>query len=153
MGSRGTTANAALQNLADERDIRALIRSAWAAIDRKDWDGYASAFAVDGVFEILGQRRHGRDEIVAGPARDLARYDRLQHIITNELVHVDGDRASGQWYAIAVHVPDAGAPDRHADVGLRYRFDAKRTPDEGWRLADVALEVLWTAGLSFGLGD
>jgi SnoaL-like protein len=104
------------------------------------------------VFEILGQRRHGRDEIVAGPARDLAGYHALQHIITNELVDVDGDEAAGQWYAIAVHVPDGAQPRRHADVGLRYRFTAKRR-DEGWRLADVALEVLWTAGLSFGIDE
>jgi uncharacterized protein (TIGR02246 family) len=145
------TEDAAVQVLVDERDIRALIRSGWAAIDRKDWDGYASAFAADGVFEILGQRRHGREEIVAGPARDLAGYDRLQHIITNELVDVDGDQATGQWYAIAVHVPKAAEPERHADVGLRYRFRAQRT-DEGWRLADVALEVLWAAGLPFGIG-
>jgi uncharacterized protein (TIGR02246 family) len=144
------TDDAALQVLTDERDIRAVIRSGWAAIDRKDWEGYASAFARDGVFEILGQRRHGRDEIVAGPARDLAGYDRLQHIITNELVDVAGDEATGQWYAIAVHVPDAAQPERHADVGLRYRFRARRT-DEGWRLADVALEVLWSAGMEFGI--
>jgi uncharacterized protein (TIGR02246 family) len=149
---RATIGDPTLQTLLDERDIRALIRGGWAAIDRKDWDTYANAFAADGVFEIMGQRRHGREEIVAGPARDLAHFAALQHVITNEIVEVDGDEAHGQWYAIAVHVPSAEEPDRHADVGLRYRFTARRT-DEGWRLADVALEPLWTSGLSFDIPD
>ena len=142
----------ALRALVDERDIRDLIRNAWAGLDRKDWDAYANAFAQDGEFEILGQRRKGRAEIVAGPARDLQRYDALQHIVTNELVRVDGDEAEGQWYAIAVHVPDASDPASHADVGLRYGFRARRTQD-GWRFAEVTLEVLWTGGASFSIPD
>jgi uncharacterized protein (TIGR02246 family) len=138
--------------LMDERDIKELIRSGWAAIDRKDWDTYANVFAADGEFEIMGQRRHGREEIVAGPARDLAKYDVLQHIVTNELVAVDGDDAEGQWYATAIHVPDASEPASHADVGLRYSFRAHRE-DEGWRFAEVVITVLWTAGSSFAIAD
>jgi uncharacterized protein (TIGR02246 family) len=141
-----------LQTLLDEREIVGLIRSAWAAIDRKDWETYAHAFAEDGEFEILGQRRKGRAGIVAGPARDLARYAALQHIVTNEIVRVDGDVAEGQWYAIAVHVAAAEDPSAHADVGLRYRFRARRG-DDGWRFAEVLLEVLWTGGASFAIPD
>ncbi len=96
--------------LGDEQAIRELIRGAWAAIDRKEWDVYADAFAEDGTFEIWGQRRRGREAIADGPARDLTKFDRLQHIITNEIVRVTGDDAEGQWYAIAVHVPEASRP-------------------------------------------
>jgi uncharacterized protein (TIGR02246 family) len=141
-----------VQVLLDEREIGDLIRSAWAGIDRKDWDAYAAAFAEDGEFEIMGQRRTGREEIVAGPARDLAKYDNLQHIVTNEIIHVDGDRAEGQWYCTAVHVPDAADPASHADVGLRYRFQARREAD-GWRFAEVVLDILWTSGMSFGIEE
>lgn len=135
-----------------ERDVVRLIRNAWAAIDRKDWATYADAFAPDGEFEILGQRRRGRDEIVAGPARDLAKFDRLQHLIMNEIVEVDGDRATGQWYAIAVHVPDATEPETHADVGLRYTFDARRD-EQSWRFSEVVLEPIWTGGMSFAIEE
>jgi uncharacterized protein (TIGR02246 family) len=135
-----------------ERDIVRLIRDAWAAIDRKDWDSYANAFAEDGEFEIMGQRRKGREEIVAGPARDLARYDGLQHLVMNEVVDVDGDRAAGQWYAIAVHVPDASDPGTHADVGLRYRFKARRQ-DERWQFEEAVIEIIWTSGMSFGIEE
>jgi uncharacterized protein (TIGR02246 family) len=136
--------------LAAELDVHNLIVSAWAAIDRKDWDTYANAFADDGEFEIMGQRRRGRSEIVTGPARDLAKFDVLQHIVSNIAVHVNGDHADGQWYAIAVHVPDSRATARHADTGLRYRFRASRLSD-GWRFNEVLLEVLWTSGIAFDI--
>jgi|1185.fasta_scaffold73554_1 uncharacterized protein (TIGR02246 family) len=144
--------NAQLRLLLDERAIRYLILSAWAAIDSKDWPTYAEAFAPDGAFEIMGQRRVGRDAIVAGPARDLAKYDALQHIVTNELIRVDGDLAEGQWYAIAVHVPSAADASEHADVGLQYRFRARRDAD-GWRFTEVALEPKWTAGMRFDIDE
>ena len=135
-----------------ERDIVRLIRDTWAAIDRKDWDAYADGFAEDGEFEIMGQRRKGRDAIVAGPARDLAKFDGLQHFIMNEIVDVDGDRASGQWYAIAVHVPDASDAGTHADVGLRYRFKVRRE-DVGWRFEEAVIDVIWSSGMSFGIEE
>ena len=141
-----------VQDPADELAIRRLIVSGWGALDRKDWDAYAAAFADDGEFEIFGQRRRGRAEIVAGRARDLAKYDALQHLVMNELVEVDGDEASGRWYAVAIHVPDATRPAEHADVGLRYTFRARRAAD-GWRFAEVRLEPLWTAGLSVVIED
>ena len=135
-----------------ERDIVRLIHGTWAAIDRKDWDGYADGFAEDGEFEIMGQRRKGRPEIVAGPARDLAKYDGLQHFVMNEIVDVDGDTAAGSWYAIAVHVPDGSDPGAHADVGLHYRFQARRQAD-AWRFAEVTIRVIWTSGMSFGIEE
>ena len=133
-----------------ERDVVRLIRETWAAIDRKDWDAYANAFVEDGEFEIMGQRRKGRAEIVDGPARDLAKYDGLQHLVMNEIVEVDGDRASGSWYAIAVHVPDNASLDAHADVGLRYGFQA-RCDDGAWRFTEAAIQIIWTSGMSFGI--
>jgi uncharacterized protein (TIGR02246 family) len=138
------------EGLQAERDVVRLIRDTWAAIDRKDWDAYADGFAGDGEFEIMDQRRKGRDAIAAGPARDLANYDGLQHLVMNEIVDIDGDRAVGQWYAVAVHVPDAAKPSSHADVGLRYRFKARRE-DGLWRFVEVILQPIWTAGISFTL--
>jgi uncharacterized protein (TIGR02246 family) len=135
-----------------ERDIVRLIRDTWAAIDRKDWDAYADGFAEDGEFEIMGQRRKGRDEIVAGPARDLAKFDGLQHLVMNEIVDVDGDRAFGQWYAIAVHVPDASKPAAHADVGLRYRFKVRRD-ETRWHFEEAVIDVIWTSGMAFGIEE
>jgi hypothetical protein len=102
------------------------------------------------VFEIMGQTRRGREEIAAGPSRDLAHYDALQHYSTNHLIDVDGDRATASHYVIGVHVLDAGAPARHADVGGRYHCECVRTVD-GWRLSHVRIEVLWSGGEDFSV--
>jgi uncharacterized protein (TIGR02246 family) len=139
-----------LKRLLDEADVRELILAFGRALDEKDWDAYGRVFAQDGEFEILGQRRHGRAEITAGPARDLARFEVLQHVLTNISVRVDGDRADAGAYLIGVHVPVAAEPQRHADIGARYTYAARRTP-EGWRFASVKLEVLWSGGLTFGV--
>ena len=142
----------AAETLQAERDIVRLIRDTWAAIDRKDWDTYADGFHADGEFEIMGQRRKGRAAIVAGPERDLAKYDGLQHFVMNEVVDIDGENGAGQWYAVAVHVPDASDPGTHADVGLRYRFRVRRE-DGRWRFEEAVIDVIWTGGTSFAMAE
>jgi uncharacterized protein (TIGR02246 family) len=141
---------AGMQRLLDESEISRLLLSFGAALDRKDWSAYAETFTEDGVFEIMGQKRRGRDEIVAGPARDLERYDRLQHFSSNHVIEVDGDTATASHYLIAVHVPDGEQPASHADVGGRYLCECRRT-EEGWKLSHVRLEVLWSGGERFGI--
>lgn len=141
-----------LRLLLDEREILALAVAFGTALDRKDWAAYAATFAEDGTFEIMGQQRVGRAAIAAGPARDLERFDRLQHLVANQIIDVDGDEARGQWYLFGIHVPDAERPAQHADIGGCYRFHCRRTA-EGWRFADVRLEVLWHAGLGFAVDE
>jgi uncharacterized protein (TIGR02246 family) len=141
-----------VQDLLDERAIRALLLEFVSAVDARDWDRYSRAFAPDGAFEILGQRRVGREAIAAGPARDLTRFARTQHFSTNHVVALDGDRATATAYVIAVHVPDAARPDEHADIGGCYHCKCVRT-DEGWRFAEIRIEVLWTGGLEFTIPD
>lgn len=133
---------------ADQAAIRELLLSYPRALDARDWNAYADAFAPDGTFEIMGQVRTGREDIAAGPARDLTRFDRTQHLVTNQEIAVDGDTATARQYVLAIHVPDGAAPDQHADIGGCYDCDCVRT-DEGWKFARVRLEIWWTAGVPF----
>lgn len=134
-----------LQVLLDRAEISDLILAFGAALDAKDWDAYGNTFTEDGSFTIAGQKRTGREEIVAGPARDLTRYDRLQHFLTNQRIVVDGDEATAVTYVLGVHVPDESKPEAHADIGGRYEARCVRTPD-GWRFADIVLELQWAGG-------
>jgi uncharacterized protein (TIGR02246 family) len=146
------SAEARLQRLVDEAEIRDLLLAFAHALDDKDWSAYAATFTEDGVFEILGQRRVGRAEIAAGPARDLTRFDRTQHFSTNHVIVLDGDVATARSYLLAVHIPDAEQATQHADIGGTYRCACRRT-DEGWRFSHVALEVWWSAGGQFDIQD
>jgi uncharacterized protein (TIGR02246 family) len=137
-----------LQALEDRQAVSDLMLAFGAALDAKDWDAYAELFLEDGKFTIEGQARHGREEIVAGPRRDLERYAALQHYSTNHKVAVDGDEAVSSHYLIAVHVPDSGSMELHGDAGGRYDCKCVRTTD-GWRFAEVELRAFWRAGEAF----
>jgi uncharacterized protein (TIGR02246 family) len=139
-----------LQLLLDERALSRLLVSVTRALDRKDWQAYAQCFTEEGSFEIMGQARHGRKEIAAGPVRDLERYDRLQHFSANHSIAVDGDSAEVSHYLIGVHVPSAADPSVHADIGGHYDCRCVRT-DAGWKFAEMRLEIIWTAGHDFGV--
>ncbi len=137
-----------LQALEDRQAVSDLMLAFGAALDAKDWDAYAELFLEDGKFTIEGQARHGREEIVAGPRRDLDRYDALQHYSTNHKVELNGDQATSSHYLIAIHVDDSGAMELHGDAGGRYDCKCVRTP-AGWRFAEVELFVFWRAGEAF----
>jgi uncharacterized protein (TIGR02246 family) len=137
-----------LQALEDRQAVSDLMLAFGAALDAKDWDAYTELFLEDGKFTIEGQARHGREEIVAGPRRDLDRYDALQHYSTNHKVKLEGDEATSSHYLIAIHVDDAGAMELHADAGGRYDCRCVRTA-AGWRFAEVELHVFWRAGETF----
>jgi uncharacterized protein (TIGR02246 family) len=141
-----------LQRLLDEAEIRDLLLAFAHGLDARDWTAYAETFTEDGVFQILGQRRVGRAEIAAGPERDLTRFDRTQHFSTNHLIAIDGDAATARSYLLAIHIPDAGEPDVHTDIGGCYDCTCRRT-EEGWRLSHVRLEVWWSAGTPFAIED
>lgn len=139
-----------LAALVAKQEISELLLAFTGALDRKDWAAYGDTFLPDATFTIMGQTRRGRDEIAAGPARDLERYARLQHLSANHRIDVDGDRAQASHYLIGVHVLDDADPSRHADIGGRYDCRCVRTA-EGWRFEEVALTILWTAGGRFGI--
>lgn len=136
--------------LFDRIDIGELLVAYCETLDTGQWDAYGELFTEDAVFSLHDQRRVGRDAIVAGPPRDLPKYDSVQHYSTNHLVTVEGDEARARHYVIGVHVPDSGEPSLHADAGGYYECRCVRTP-AGWRFAEVQAEVLWTAGLKFEL--
>jgi uncharacterized protein (TIGR02246 family) len=136
---------AQVRRLLDVTEMSRLLVAFGAALDEKDWVAYAETFTEDGTFEIMGQVRRGREEIAAGPERDLARYDRLQHFSSNHRIQVGGDAATASHYLIAVQVPDGRQASRHADVGGRFVCECRRTP-QGWKLSRPRVEVLWTGG-------
>jgi hypothetical protein len=75
-----------------------------------------------------------------------------QHVISNVLVELHGDRADVGANLLVVF---AGGPEENAvraglpafsrALGERYRFESVRTPD-GWRLASIETDVRWTFG-------
>ena len=94
---------ARLQVLEDREAIRELkARYCDICDDGHDPDRIAEIFAPDGVWE---SERHGR---FVGPEEIKAQFRRFgrdiafsQHMVTNPVITVDGDTATGRWYFLS----------------------------------------------------
>ena len=125
----------------DRQEVADLVTRLYALLDEGRYDELASVYAADVELEFPSAHMHGLDEAVAMARTRGGRYDRAQHITTDLLVDVDGDRASVRSNHWAIHVHAGG----RFEAGLVHRFDAARTPD-GWRLTRGRADVVWRAG-------
>ena len=71
-----------------------------------------------------------------------------QHYATNSVVDAHGDQASVRTNVHAVHVPHDGSAPLFTG-GAHYDIQAQRTED-GWRITQLDVTVLWTAGVPRG---
>ena len=113
-------------------------------LDEKRFDEAGSIFTDDVSVSTLGGSAEGI-EAVAEQARRNHSVDRTQHVITNVLIDLDGDRATVGGNLMVTFVERADTPGTHFQLGERYRFKAARTP-QGWRLSRVEVRPVWTSG-------
>src|SRR3954451_1623641 len=94
-------------DVADHEQIRTLLARYNFAIDDGDAAAWAACFTPDGVFESTGVE----STLVHIEAKDLHAFAERQHAITqgrgrhwtnNEIIEVDGDRATMTCYLLAV---------------------------------------------------
>jgi hypothetical protein len=128
--------DATVQALADEAAIRGLVNRYFFGLDRRDGAALASIYTPEGV-----ERGDGEVVDVEAHVRALLRVGRFafsHHIVGSVGIEVDGDRATGDTYALAFLAVDAKDDDvgdgRIVVRGLRYLDDFVRTPD-GWRIS------------------
>jgi SnoaL-like protein len=132
-----------LQDLTDRQAITDLVSRLGLWLDEKRFYDTESLFTKDVTVATPGGQAKGVG-LVAAQARRNHDYERIQHVITNVLIDLDGDRAQVRANLIATLVPSAAEPAAHATLGERYRFDVVRSGD-GWRLARIEVEPVWKA--------
>jgi uncharacterized protein (TIGR02246 family) len=89
-----------LQRLLDAEAIRHLKHRYCALCDANyDADGLAALFTEDAVWDggLMGVH-HGREAIRRFFTGSSARVPFALHMVTNPIIAVEGDRASGSWY-------------------------------------------------------
>lgn len=136
-GNESSTMEQRLRRLEDIEEIKKLKARYCAACDG-GWDGRAShdtekivaLFAEDGVWEggVYG-RREGRDGI-----REFYQHNPevpfAFHLLTNPIIEVDGDRATGNWHLM---ISMTQADRKSLLIAGVFEDEYVRTP-EGWRI-------------------
>lgn len=116
----------------DAEQIRDLYARYSFAYDRGRADEYAALFTDDGVFEVVGGPEvQGREALAGMVTAAAARPARTLHMVSNVLVTVTGDRATGQAYVQLLALADGAL--RVVTVGA-YDDTFVRTAT-GWQLS------------------
>ncbi len=138
--------DARVRRLEDIEAIRALKVRYCDLCDRGyDAEALTALFTEDAVWD---GGRFGRYESARRIHRFFAATGGIvrftRHYVTNSVVEVDGDRATGRWYLLqAATMPD-GDGERAVWGSARYDEEYVRTV-EGWKFQSVVLDwAFWT---------
>ncbi|MET9400457.1 nuclear transport factor 2 family protein [Kitasatospora sp. NPDC002965] len=128
--------------IADRIEIADLFSRFARLLDEKRWEEADTVFTAD----VTGRSPrsgaiHGLDGLVGFMRQAEVEGEHTQHVTTDLLVDVDGDRAAATANSL-VYFYRSGRPP-HLSSGLRLACTAARTP-AGWRLREVRTAVAWT---------
>jgi 3-phenylpropionate/cinnamic acid dioxygenase small subunit len=133
----------------DVVEITQLLYRYARAIDAKDWKALEQIFTPDARIHYAVERGAELRFAELGPwlAKAMAIFKATQHVITNPLVELAGERACCTSYLTGTHVQfrrDGGAQVLTTE-GSTYSDELVRTR-EGWRIASRKLERTWVDG-------
>ncbi len=122
-----------LQQLSDRQAVTDLVSRLGLWLDGETTLEQAGAILHEDIaVSTPGGQAHGIDNVVAQARRN--HEVPTQHVITNVLVDLDGDRATAGANLI-VTFPDSSQ-------GERYAFEAANGRD-GWRLTKIEVAPIW----------
>ena len=159
--------SATMQDLTDRQAITDLVSRLGIALDEGRFDDLRSLLADDATARTPGGTARGHEAVVAQARRNHRPDQPIQHLITNLVVDLDGDRARaranlvvhfgtepgdldpGEPGAADATAPSAArplpAPPLRYTVGEVYDFAFIRTAT-GWLFTGIVAIPLWTAG-------
>jgi len=142
---------APLPELQDRLELRQLVEAYAHGADRREAEAMALLFTEDGRLVIYAgepgaspptAQRTGRAEIGAAMTR-LGRYVSTTHLLGQQSVVLDGDRATGETYCLAHHITDRDGQRSIYIMSIRY-LDQYARVDGTWLIAERVLAVDWT---------
>jgi hypothetical protein len=139
-----------LRYLRDRQEILDLALRYARAADRRDYALFEAIFTADA--RVSGHRGdpdtappsfalEGRDAIVAA-MRALERFESTLHLVSNQLVEIDGDRAHGETYCTAHHIHREDGRAMDHTMAIRYQDLLVRTNGR-WRFQQRRLAIDW----------
>lgn len=139
-----------LRRLEDERDIRKMLTGMVSLVDRRAWADVVGLFtptvqadwsALSGVpaAEVTAA------ELVAGWRSGLGGLTATHHLLGNEDISIDGDRAAASAHVHAAHRLATPYADDLWVVAGSYTWQLVRT-EAGWRIAAARFQPIWGRG-------
>ena len=124
--------------ISDRIRINDLLIRYTVAIDQKDWKLLDTVFQPDATVDYTesGGIRGKYPEVRAWLEKALAPFPMTQHLISNSVVELDGDRATARtmvYNPMGLNSPEGKL--RLFYVGAYYNDKLVRT-DQGWRIAE-----------------
>ena len=131
-----------LAHLLARVEIEDLVHGLGAALDDGTFDDLRRLLTDDVSASTPGGQAAGIDAVIGQAARNHDPEAAIQHLITDVVVHVDGDDATVRANLVVTFAdrPDDPTPTRRQ--GSRYTFAARRTA-AGWRLSRIATTPVW----------
>lgn len=127
--------------LTDRIEIADLFSRLSRLLDEKRWDDADTVFDRDiSVSSPRNGELNGIDELVAVMRKAENPDELTQHVTTDLLVDLDGDKAATSANSVVYFFREGEAP--HRTAGLRLTGVAVRTP-AGWRLRESRTALLW----------
>jgi hypothetical protein len=139
-----------LRHLIDRAEITDLVLRFARAMDGQDWSLLRSCLAPEVAVDYSDLRGDppatvSADAFVAARVAGLAGLV-TQHISTNHLVTIDGDRAECASCFLIHRVDPAARPGSNSfDTAGHYLHRLSRTPG-GWRISGITQTVVWNRG-------
>lgn len=133
-----------LQTLLDRMEIIDTFNRYASGVDLRDQELYRSCFTdeIDVDFSSMGMgapMTMEADAWVAQALSAVSAFQSTQHIITNHVITIEGDEATGIGYLQAQHFN----PDSMFTVGGYYTDSFVRTA-AGWKIKSLKLTSTWS---------
>jgi hypothetical protein len=136
--------------VADLAELNQLAYRYAAAVDSCNVEAFLGVFSPEARLQTFGPGADvpfgvaiGHEELAGIPQAMRQRFIRTAHLMTNHLVDLDGDSASGSVLCTARHLLDTGGGGTDLVVVIRYVDGYKRRGD-AWVIQDREIRFLWS---------
>lgn len=121
-----------------------------AAVDACDVDAFLDVFHPDARLRSYHPDAQepfadltGHEQLASIPNTMRGMYRRTAHMMTNHLVEIDGDAASGEVLCTARHLTNDTQAPNSLNVIIRY-VDRYERREGSWKIADRRIRFLWS---------
>jgi hypothetical protein len=135
--------NITLDDLLDRARIVDLVARLGRCLDERDFESLRGLFTADAGVTTPGGTATGHDALVDQARRRHSTDDGIQHVITNPIVDLDGDRAAVRANLLVSFARSGPTDPEPFLLGEVYRFELLRTAD-GWRFTGLSSTPVWT---------